>query len=185
MTPKRRLGSARARHGGVKSPLSLLREAAAGEPVNEPPLAVTAVDLGRAVSAAALSAWGEVEARAELLLQIDCVGPVRADEQRLSRLLYQLIRHLLAGLPPGRSPDRVLRMRSRCHGPSRARVEVRVMGREVHSSPSLPAFIERAPDPQLEEWGREAERFGARLLADAGPGQLSALQLELELIEER
>lgn len=164
--------------------LSLMRTSGPGDPGPDSPLQMSRVDLGRILSGAALSIWAEAEARAELSLQIDCVGPVVADERRLVRLLRDLSRYLLSGLPPAPSAAHVLRLRSRCHGPRRARVEVRTMalGQGADSFPSLPAFGAGPRDPRLEAWADIATSFGAVLQAEAGEPP-RALVVEMDLAD--
>ena len=175
-------GRRNARQWVVAKHLSLVRTSAPGDPGPDSPLQIGCADLGRIVSAAALSIWGEAESRAELSLQIDCVGPVVADERRLVRLLRDLSRYLLSGLPAGPSVGHVLRIRSRCHGPQRARVEVRTMLRGADSLPSLPAMVESPPDPRLEQWAAVATSFGGVLHAESGAPP-RALLIELQLAD--
>lgn len=162
--------------------LSLVRTSDPGDPGPDSPLQLGRVDLGRIVSCAALSIWNEAEARAGLSLQIDCVGPVVADERRLVRLLRDLSRFLLAGLPPASGAEYTLRLRSRCHGPRRARVEVRLMLKGVDSFPSLPASGPGTRDPRLEVWAQVAASFGAVLHAESGQPS-RALLVELDLAD--
>jgi hypothetical protein len=170
----------------VANHLSLVRTSDPGDPGPESPLLLGRVDLGRIVSCAALSIWSEAEARAELSLQIDCVGPVVADERRLVRLLRDLSRYLLAGLPPSPGAPYVLRLRSRCHGPRRARVEVRTMLKGTDSFPSLPALGAAGGeprDPRLDAWADEATSFGAVLHAESGEPP-RALLVEFDLADQ-
>jgi hypothetical protein len=149
----------------------------------ELPLRLSPVDLGRAVCSAALSVWGEVEVRAELLLQIDCVGPVLADERRLVQLLRELARHLLTSLPEAPAERQVLRLRSRCYGPRKARVEVRTLLQGAESFPSLPVLATASPNPRIKLWARSAAAFGATLHVDSGDAP-KALLLEIDLSGE-
>ena len=160
--------------------LSLIRNSDPGLGV-EPPLEIRAVDLGKVVSALALAIWNDAETRAELHLQIDCFGPVVADERRLSQLLRRLARHLLSALPEGRPSGTVLRLRSRCHGPTKARIELRTMLKGASSFPSLPALADAPEDPQLLDWSSAASAFGAVLLTEGMPGPLRAVQIEVDL----
>jgi hypothetical protein len=173
--------------------LSLVRSDP-GAPEPELPLELGTVDLGRIVSCAALSIWGEAENKVELTLQIDCVGPVVADEQRLVRLLRDLSRYLLTTMPddleslaPGQAGQtgevrHVLRLRSRCHGPKRARVEVRMLLRGAASFPTLPALDAVADEPRVALWRRTAASFGAELHAESGQPP-RALFIELDLAQ--
>ncbi len=138
---------------------------------------LTRIDVGRVISNVARTLWGEVEARAGLVIELDAWGPAVGEERLLERLLRGIVLELTHGVPQGDKARHAIGISSRASPGEALWVEVR----HVAQPGSLAAPLPPLPPELVSGWERSAEGFAASVELIDDPRAARSVRVTLSL----